>query len=55
MRFVRLSLTKQYNSSLKLNLLLIFQKKTQEPVASSAVPMYKSPIIYRSDDYFQKE
>ncbi|XP_011632696.1 biogenesis of lysosome-related organelles complex 1 subunit 4 [Pogonomyrmex barbatus] len=34
---------------------LSFFKKTQEPVASSVVPIYKSPIIYRSDDYFQRE
>jgi len=34
---------------------LSFFKKTQEPVASSAVSIYKSPIIYRSDDYFQRE
>ncbi|XP_011873911.1 PREDICTED: biogenesis of lysosome-related organelles complex 1 subunit 4 [Vollenhovia emeryi] len=34
---------------------LSFFKKAQEPVASSAMPTYKSPIIYRSDDYFQRE
>ncbi|XP_020294367.1 biogenesis of lysosome-related organelles complex 1 subunit 4 isoform X2 [Pseudomyrmex gracilis] len=34
---------------------LLFFKKTQEPVASNTVPMYKSPMIYRSDDYFQRE
>ncbi|KAL0125695.1 hypothetical protein PUN28_004637 [Cardiocondyla obscurior] len=34
---------------------LSFFKKTQEPVASNSVPTYKPPIIYKSDDYFQKE
>ncbi|XP_011141187.1 biogenesis of lysosome-related organelles complex 1 subunit 4 isoform X2 [Harpegnathos saltator] len=29
--------------------------KTQEPVASSTMPIYKSPPIYRSDDYFQRD
>ncbi|XP_012524589.1 biogenesis of lysosome-related organelles complex 1 subunit 4 [Monomorium pharaonis] len=34
---------------------LSFFKKTQESVASTPVPIYKSPIIYKSDDYFQRE
>lgn len=34
---------------------LSFFKKTQEPVVSSTVPMYKSPVIYKSDDYFRRE
>ncbi|XP_050457686.1 biogenesis of lysosome-related organelles complex 1 subunit 4 isoform X1 [Cataglyphis hispanica] len=34
---------------------LSFFKKTQEPIVLSTVPMYKSPVIYRSDDYFQRE
>ncbi|GAB1868179.1 Biogenesis of lysosome-related organelles complex 1 subunit 4 [Camponotus japonicus] len=34
---------------------LSFFKKTQEPVVSNTTPMYKSPVIYRSDDYFQRE
>lgn len=34
---------------------LIFQKKTQEPIVLSTAPIYKSPVIYRSDDYFQRE
>ncbi|EFN83379.1 Protein cappuccino-like protein [Harpegnathos saltator] len=34
---------------------LSFFKKTQEPVASSTMPIYKSPPIYRSDDYFQRD
>ncbi|EZA59251.1 Cappuccino-like protein [Ooceraea biroi] len=34
---------------------LSFFKKTQEPIASSSVPTYKTPVIYRSDDYFQRE
>jgi len=42
---------------LKQNLIdfRIFQKKTQEPIASSSVPTYKTPIIYKSNDYFQRE
>ncbi|EFN61378.1 Protein cappuccino-like protein [Camponotus floridanus] len=38
-----------------LNPLSFFKKTTQEPVVSNATPMYKSPVIYRSDDYFQRE
>lgn len=34
---------------------LSFFKKTQEPVVSNTVPIYKSPIIYKSDDYFRRE
>ncbi|XP_014467645.1 PREDICTED: biogenesis of lysosome-related organelles complex 1 subunit 4 [Dinoponera quadriceps] len=34
---------------------LSFFKKTQEPVATGTVPIYKSPPIYKSDDYFQRD
>ncbi|XP_011060502.1 PREDICTED: biogenesis of lysosome-related organelles complex 1 subunit 4 [Acromyrmex echinatior] len=34
---------------------LSFFKKTHEPVASSTTLVYKSPVIYKSDDYFQRE
>lgn len=34
---------------------LSFFKKPQEPAVSSPVPIYKSPSIYRSDDYFQRD
>ncbi|XP_032668392.1 biogenesis of lysosome-related organelles complex 1 subunit 4 [Odontomachus brunneus] len=34
---------------------LSFFKKVQESIASGTVPIYKSPPIYRSDDYFKRD
>lgn len=39
----------------KINWILLFQKKTQEPIVSNRLPEYEPPTIYKTDDYFKNE